>query len=183
MPRFRYRAILVPLLAILLAPLTGGPAGSAGSTLPLSDAADDEALVEINLPSREAIDNLLGLGLDLAEYRRDEADGTVTVAAFVTPAERAFLETLGYRFGRTVEDKSTWEARREERQGAIEAEQSSQEIAEEGLEADVTGIIPTLSAPMTASASEGPGEEQPPGEVTIMRADYFVHRSGRFLSV
>jgi hypothetical protein len=182
MPRFRFRALAVAVLAISLAPLAGGSAISFENSLPLSDAADDEALVEINLPDREGIDNLLGLGLDLAEYRRDEPDGTVTVAAFVTPAERAFLESLGYRFGVTVENKETWEARKAERQEAIEAEQGSQEIAEEGTEAEVEGIIPTLSVPASASTA-GPGEEEPPGEVSLMRADYFVHRSGRFLSV
>ena len=186
MLHFRFRAIVIVAIVAAVAPIAGGPANSVGAQLPLSDAAADEALVEINLPTREAIDNLLGIGVDLAEYRRDEPDGTVTVAAFVTPAERAALETMGYRFGRTVEDRSTWEARTKERQEAIEAEQNSQAIAEDGLEADVTGIVPTLSAPMTSSAAEssdGPGEEQPPGEVTLMRADYFVHRSGRFLSV
>jgi Ca2+-binding RTX toxin-like protein len=186
MLRFRYRALLVCVLVAALGPLAGGAANSIGTSLPRSDAAEDEALVEINLPSREAIDNLLVLGLDLAEYRRDEADGSVTVAAFVTPAERAFLETSGYRFGRTVEDHSTWEARVRERNEAIVAEQNSHAVAEDGFDADVTDIIPTLSttpAQRSAAAESGPGEEAPPGEVTIMRADYFVHRSGRFLSV
>jgi Ca2+-binding RTX toxin-like protein len=187
MHRFRSTLIAAALLIVALATIQGGAATSLPTSLPLTTAAEDEALVEIHLANREAIDGLLEMGVDLAEYRRDNPDGTVTVNAVVTPTERTFLTSLGYRFGATIEDRSTWEARTKERNEAIEAEQNSHAIAEDGLEANVTGIIPTLSPPTTTSsaseASAGPGEEQPPGEVTLMRADYFVHRSGRFLSV
>ena len=200
MRRFRSAIVLASLVAVAFALV---PSGAANSTRgrPLSNAAMDEALVEFNVDDRSSIEEMLALGVDLAEYRRDEGDGTFTVAAFVTPAEQAFLEGLGFRSGRTVEDRSTWEARRQERADAMAKEEASHEIAEEGLKADVSGITPFLS---TSSASQsaaadgesglsqstaaadgesGPGEEAPPGAITIMRADYFVHRSGRFLSV
>ncbi|HYH27378.1 MAG TPA: M14 family metallopeptidase, partial [Actinomycetota bacterium] len=178
MRRVRSLLLVLTVLGVAFATM---PAGSAaGGSLPLSNAADDEALVEIHLPNRAAIDPLLGLGVDLAEYVREEPDGIVT-AAYVTPAERAFLEALGHRFGRTVEDRSTWEARKKERARAMREEQTAKEVAVHGLAARIKGIVPTLST--TASAEDGASEEAPPGEVTVMRADYFVHRSGRFLSV
>lgn len=170
------------LLIVLVVGLGATPSVSTPDdlTLPRSSALEDEALVEIHLASRQAIDPLADMGVDLAEYLREEEDGTVTVAAFVTPTERSFLESLGYDFGRTVEDRSTWEARKAEREEAMRAEQDAQEVAEEGLDAEPILAVPTLSV---AASTAGPGEEEPPGEVTIMRADYFVHRSGRFLSV
>ncbi|MGH2685190.1 MAG: hypothetical protein ACRDJP_06980, partial [Actinomycetota bacterium] len=195
MRRFRSVALLACLI-VLLAALPGGSAMSAATRLPLSDASESEALVEIHLPDREAIDGLLELGVDLAEYRRDNPDGTVTVNAVVTQTERAFLTARGYRFGATIEDQRTWNQRRSERDEAIQAEQNALAIAEDGLAADVVGIVPTFDPPTagaessTAEAQDasttqaaGPGEEAPPGEVTIQRADYFQNRYGRFLSV
>ena len=176
MSRLRSLVLIFTVLGVAMATM---PSGSAtGGQLPLSNAADDEALVEIHLPDRKAVDPLLDMGLDLAEYLREEPTGVV-VAAFVTPAERAFLETLGYRFGRTVEDRSTWEARKKERAQAMQAERAAHEVAVEGLAAKIRGLVPKSS--MTASSEAT--EDAPPGEVTVMRADYFVHRSGRFLSV
>ena len=176
MRRYRFAILAVSALLVLLATLPGVSSPS-DLELPLSPAGEREALVEIHLANRSAIDGLLSLGVDLAEYVRDNDDGTATVNAFVTPSERAFLTAQGYVFGATIEDHATWEARTKERNAAIEAERNSHEVAEKGLLADVEGIVPTRSA------TRAPGEEQPPGEVTIMRADYFVHRSGRFLSV
>jgi hypothetical protein len=183
MTRIRAVPLLVALLAAcLLAAFPTRPALPLGTELPLSSVVDDEALVEISLPDRDAADVLAHMGVDLAEYVRDEEDGSITVAAFVTPSERTYLTALGYRFGVTVEDRSTWEARKAERQRAIVAEKDAHAAAQEGLRAEVRKAIPTLSLPI-ASARTASGEEQAPGEVSLMRADYFVHRSGRFLSV
>ena len=153
------------------------------TVLPLSAAGEEEALVEIHLPDRPAMDDLVNMGADLAEYLRENPDGTVTVNAFVTRTERLFLESKGYRFGRTIEDRSTWEARLKEREEAIAAEGISHEVAENGPAADITSALDRLDLPRSYSRGATAGEEAPPGEVTVMRADYFVHRSGRFLSV
>ena len=153
------------------------------TVLPLSEAGEEEALVEIHLPDRPAIDDLVNMGADLAEYLRENPDGTVTVNAFVTRTERLFLESKGYRFGRTIEDRSTWEARLKERDEAMAAEGISHEVAENGPTADIASALDRLDLPRSYSRAASAGEESPAGEVTIMRADYFVHRSGRFLSV
>lgn len=193
MRRVRFVPLFVAFLAAsLLAVLPADPARPSGTQLPPTAAAEDEALVEIHLADRLGVDSLVNMGADLAEYLRENEDGTVTVNAFVTPTERLFLETAGYRFGATIEDRDTWEARKAEREEAIAAEQGAHEVAEKGPLAD---LDPSLSNDMMPRAlrsgelSGGPpnrsasGEEEPPGEVSVMRADYFVHRSGRFLSV
>ena len=184
------RARAVPLVAILLvagAMATTTPTSYAVSQpkgLPLSPVEERPALMEIHLPDRESIDALAEMGVDLAEYLRENDDGTVTVNAFVTRTERLFLEARGYRFGATIEDHATWKARIKEREEAIAAEETSQEVAEEGNKADITRALMSrgLPRPMAFAAASN-AEEAPPGEVTVMRADYFVHRSGRFLSV
>lgn len=170
-------SVIVLLAAGFAALYPAGPAMPMAKQLPASPVEEEEALVEIHLSGRKGVDELVEMGVDLAEYLRENPDGTVTVNAFVTRTERLFLTSLGYRFGATIEDRSTWDARRTERDRAIAAENASHEVAEEGLRADVSGVIPALSQRKSAS------QESPPGEVTIMRADYFVHRSGRFLSV
>lgn len=179
----RRRAGIIPLVVLLAASVVAlypaGPALPMAKQLPASPVEEDEALVEIHLGDRKGVDELVEMGVDLAEYLRHNPDGTVTVNAFVTRTERVFLTSLGYRFGATIEDRSTWEARRAERERAMAAEAASHEVAERGLRADVDGIVPAPSLSARKSATQ----DAPPGEVSIMRADYFVHRSGRFLSV
>ncbi|HZA27476.1 MAG TPA: M14 family zinc carboxypeptidase [Actinomycetota bacterium] len=134
-----------------------------------------EANVEFNLPDRAAADELISMGADLVEYVRDEPDGTITINAWVTPAERLFIESLGYRAGRTVEDQSTYEARMAERQAAIDSEERAHHVAEGGSVAADGTLLP--------GSGRTAGAEAQSSEVTVMRADYFTHRSGTFLSV
>lgn len=124
---------------------------------------DEVALVEFQLPNRAAIDQLNAVGADLAEYVRDNSDGTITINAFVTPSERAQYEAMGFPAGVTVEDRSTWEAARAEREATIAAEEIAKNAA--------------LSDKVDAAAFD------PGGEVTIMRVDYFTNYAGRFLAV
>ena len=183
------------LVSLMVGLLIGGALATAPSSqavttppqLPLSPIEEDEALTEIHLSSPEAIDPLAEMGVDLAEYVRHNDDGTVTVNAFVTRTERLFLESQGYRFGATIEDRSTWKARLKEREEAIAAEETSHEVAKKGSQTDASDLIDLMvrrgvSVPLAKSTAAS-AEEAPPGEVTVMRADYFVHRSGRFLSV
>ena len=154
----------------VLAPFVSGAGqGAAGGTADNPTSADywapeeELALVEFQLPNRAAIDQLNAVGADLAEYVRDNPDGTITINAFVTPSERAQYEAMGFPAGVTVEDRSTWEAARAEREAAIAAEETAKNAA--------------LSDKMDAAAFD------PGGEVTIMRVDYFTNYAGRFLAV
>jgi uncharacterized repeat protein (TIGR01451 family) len=177
----RSRVRLLAVGGLLAAALVAGAVpGSIASSLPEPPFGQpgEEALVEFNLPDRAAADELIAQGADLAEYVRDEPDGTITIAAFVTPAERLYIESLGYAAGRTVEDRSTWEARLAERQIAIDNQERAEHVAEGGsLAANGSLVAGEASA---AGASADPHQS---AEVNVMRADFFTHRSGTFLSV
>jgi uncharacterized repeat protein (TIGR01451 family) len=163
-------------VALLAGALVGPPA--IGQIGPPFGGPGEEALVEFNVPDRTVADDLIAQGADLAEYVRDEPDGTITIAAFVTPAERLYIESLGYRAGRTVEDRSTWEARLAEREVALDKQERAYHVAEGGTVAADGTLLPKSASGTTAGA-----EAAQAGEVTVMRADYFTHRSGTFLSV
>ncbi|MFN3979205.1 MAG: M14 family zinc carboxypeptidase [Caldilinea sp.] len=161
--------VFVPFVSAALPGTASGAAGDEGAETPQPSPYDvpteyeELALVEFQLPDRLAIDQLVELGADLAEYVRDNPDGTITINAFVTPRERAIYESMGFPAGLTVEDRSTWEAARAEREAAIAAEQAAFSAAE---------------SDEVSAASFDPG-----GEVTIMRVDYFTNYAGRFLAV
>jgi uncharacterized repeat protein (TIGR01451 family) len=172
------RTRLIAVAGLLGAALVAGaiPGSIAiGLSDPPFGGPGPEANVEFNLPDRAAADELIAMGADLVEYIRDEPDGTITINAWVTPAERLFIESLGYPAGRTVEDQSTYEARMAERQAAIDAEKRAQHVAEGGTVAADGSLLPGSARTAEAEAQSS--------EVTVMRADYFTHRSGTFLSV
>jgi uncharacterized repeat protein (TIGR01451 family) len=163
------------LLSIALLALAV-PGWSAMNVDPPFGGPGPEANVEFNLPNRAAADELIAQGADLVEYVRDEPDGTITINAWVTPAERLYIESLGYPAGRTVEDQSTYEARMGERQAAIDKQEVAQHVAEGGTVAVDGTLLPGSGRTAGAETAQA-------GEVTVMRADYFTHRSGTFLSV
>jgi hypothetical protein len=142
-----------------------------------------ESLVEFTLPDRDALQELVLLGADLAETVNENEDGTVGVYMYVTPAERRYYEALGFDAGTTIEDYSDYLDRMRERQVLMGREEVAQQVAEEGDEAvreseareSETGLS-SLSL-MSAPAFEAPGE------ITIQRVDYFENYAGRFLSV
>ena len=121
---------LLPL-AFVVAPAVAASSDDGPAPDP-NAGADDKALVEFHLPNREAIDLLVAAGADLAEYQRENADGSVTVNAIVTPSLRAYYESLGFQAGATIEDRSTWEAAKADREAAIAAEKRSRSAAELG---------------------------------------------------
>jgi len=159
--------LLLP--ALIVAPVVGAPGGDSSG-----DEGPDQALVEFRLPNRAAVDQLIATGADLAEYLRENEDGSVTVNALVTPSLREYYESLGFRAGATVEDRSTWKAAKAERETTIAAEKRSLEIAARGA----TGVAPGRRSGEVSVAGFDPG-----GEITIMRVDYFTNYAGRFLSV
>lgn len=157
--------IFVPFVSASALTNTGVAANDAAQELPPEAGA--LALVEFVLPNQAAIGQLNAVGADLAEYVHDNPDGTITINAFVTSGERAQYEAMGFPAGVTVEDQTTWDAARAEREASIEAERAAQEAA--------------ASAP--SSEEIGASAFDPGGEVTTMRVDYFTNYAGRFLSV
>jgi hypothetical protein len=106
-------------------------------------------------------------GADLAEYLRDNSDGSVTVNALVTPSERAYYEAMGFQAGAIVEDRAAWEAARADRQATIAAETRAR-----------TAAVSVGGRPGVGAAGFDPG-----GEISIMRVDYFTNYAGRYVSV
>jgi len=95
---------------LLLLTLVGAPVAAAPlhdepipSTCPAlvgdPDSEQPEALIEFRLTNRATVDDLVALGADLAEYIRENEDGSVTINAFVTPSECALYESFGYQAG------------------------------------------------------------------------------------
>jgi hypothetical protein len=123
--------------------------------------------MEFQLPNRQAVDQMVAAGADLAEYLRENSDGSVTVNALVTPGERAYYESLGFQAGAIVEDRSTWEAAKADRQAMISAEKRAKAAVSAAGRAGSVG-----------AAGFDPG-----GEITIMRVDYFTNYAGRYVSV
>ncbi len=160
------------LLVLIAAPIGAAPAAAAplrGDPPPPPTATDEVALVEFTLPDAQAVEDLLALDPDLAEYVRQNDDGTVTVNAMVTPEQRAYYESLGYKAGATIEDSSTWAAAKAEREAAMAAEKAAKDAAQHGAQ-----VAPNLVAPRALAT---------PPEITIQRVDYFTNYAGRFLSV
>ena len=171
--RRRPLALLVVLVVVAFA-VTAGPASA--------DVEIDrfDSIVEINLPSRAAIDGLIEQNVDLVEYVREEPDGTVTVNAVVTEEQQAELEAAGYEIGATVENYQTYLDRVAEIEAAQAAEERSHEAAETGDAAEGEGAK-SLVEKFSFSATEALAPT--PHEFTINRVDYFQNYAGWFLSV
>jgi len=167
--------LLSALIALVALALTGGAAAH-GDDEPLGE---HEMLIEIVVQDRFQVDELVDLEVDLAEYLRENDDGTITLNAYLTPEEIEALEAKGYVFGEVVEDHQNWLDRLAERELAMAEEQAASDFAEgEGVashpdEGSGLGLFSLMAAP----------EIQPPAAVTIGRADYFENYAGRFLSV
>ena len=141
-----------------------------------SATADDEqrgidpnqgrSLVEVNLPDKAAAIQLQlkaeQYGVDFNEhYLRTNANGSVTVTVFGAEEELAALHAAGYALGGTIEGPDTWEARLEDHAADVKAENQADAAA--------------LGAAAIAPAD--------PGEIVVLRVDYFENYAGRFLSV
>ncbi|HMQ32238.1 MAG TPA: M14 family zinc carboxypeptidase [Chloroflexaceae bacterium] len=178
-PRRRAHAWLLTawalILILLASPVAATPVAQQDQTEEPGVFEEEEALVEFRLPSRAEIAQLEAIGADLAEYVRDNDDGTIMINAFVTPTERAQYEAMGFPAGVTVEDRSTWEAAIAERNATIAAEEQALSAASgEALAAPLLDIPSSLNSTPPLD---------PGGEVTIMRVDYFTNYAGRFLAV
>jgi len=140
-----------------------------------------ESLVEIIVPNRDSVQKLVLLGADLAETVNDNKDGTASVFAYVTPAERKYYEALGYKIGRTLEDYNTYLERMQERASLMAQQEASVAYAERGKNARL--FAPRAEGGLGSLLAQTPPEFEDPGALTVQRADYFENYAGRFLSV
>ncbi|HWK28628.1 MAG TPA: M14 family zinc carboxypeptidase [Solirubrobacter sp.] len=159
-------------LAVFAAPASAGEGHGHDSGYALNPS---EALVEVIAKDRFQVDELVNANVDLAEYLRENDDGTITLNAYLTDAEMAKLEQQGFKIGATIEDADTANAAIAEREATLAAEERSAKLAELGSE--------RAGGNEGRGASLAPPEVLPEAAVAIGRADYFVNYAGRFLSV
>jgi hypothetical protein len=136
--------------------------------------SNEKALVEVIVKDRFQVDDLVNANYDLAEYLRENDDGTITLNAFLSDKEMADLRKKGIKIGATIENEETQRAALAERQIALAAEERAARLAEKGLE---------KSGGNERGVNVADPEILPEAAVTISRADYFVNYAGRFLSV
>ena len=129
------------------------------SAVPAFAADEAPRLVKVTAPTDEMIHELEE-SYDVG-YLADHTEAAV----YVTDTEEAKLRALGYTIGDTVEDESTWEARKAEIAATKAAEAAAAEFAEDGVSKSARGAVP------------------PPGETVVMRAYTFTNYAGRFLYV
>ena len=132
-----------------------------GSGKALAADADDQRLVMVE-NSPFMIEQLEKNGYDVGFVgEKYEA------AVYLDDASEAKLRADGYTIGQTIEDATTWQARRAQIAETTEREGLASEVARNGLTA----------------AAKAKGAVATPGEVVIMRAYTFSNYAGRFLYV
>jgi len=158
-------ALFVTLVAFAALTLTGSAVANDDDA-----AVQSERLVEVTVPNRAALDDLVGAGYDLGESVRHNDDGTITVLVYGNDDEFAAIAAAGNTVGTTLEDENTWRARLAERQEAIDAAERAANAAQYGSASSASGKGGLRSL---AAATE----------VTVQRVDYYESYAGRFLSV
>ncbi|MGW8250258.1 MAG: M14 family metallopeptidase [Anaerolineales bacterium] len=111
---------LLVIAATLLAPLASS-ALAAPQPPPPPDKFEETQAVEMLLPDRAALNKLVTEGFDL-DHNVRETDNGVVVTVIATPREITFLKDLGFVPLGTVFSQKEWEALREERAAAMEAQ-------------------------------------------------------------
>jgi len=125
---------------------------------------DDPRLVEVTADSPEAIQRL-ELKYDVGYI------GELTEAAvYVDDQTEAQLRAEGYRIGKTIEDRNTWQDRRAEIEAADQRDALAKEFAQKGISGN--GVV-----------RKGKRIVPTPGETVIMRAYTFTNYAGRFVYV
>jgi zinc carboxypeptidase/chitobiase/beta-hexosaminidase-like protein len=158
-------ARLAVLAAMLVALATAGSAAAQESERGI-DPNQGRSLVEVNLPDKAAAIELQlaadDYGIDFNDhYLRTNSDGSVTVTVFADEDELAALDAAGYDLGTTIEGPATWRQRVQDRQADVKAEATAE----------------------SAALAEAGAEVADPGDIIVLRVDYFENYAGRFLSV
>ena len=126
---------------------------------PLTTVSRTRSSSRSSFPSQSDVDKVVG-SYDAAEYKRVEADGSITLNVFVTSDEEKALKVAGYKIGATIEDTNTGIQRMQERQELIDQDALAATVAEDGLKGtakfDGQSVLPL------------------PGDTVIQRANTFT---------
>ena len=163
----RSRPLVAMLISVVLTWTFSATGVAAADPSDPPPGVSGEALVEVNLADRAALDQLVASGADLAEYLRQNDDGTLTVNVFATQDELDALAAAGYDLGAVIQDDQTYLDRRAEIDATRAAEAAAADLALADAGAEAPSGIGTLAV----------------GELAVQRVDYFQNYAGRFLSV
>jgi hypothetical protein len=113
--------LCLPALAITV-PLTANaqPDAAPSSSVVISDGSEEPDLVRVVVPNEAAAERLVGLGVDLAEYRKPVDDG-IELHAVVDTQEQASLKAAGFDVRGTVISGRQMNAVSAERQEAVQS--------------------------------------------------------------
>src|SRR3954447_4359661 len=145
-----------------------GAAAVAAAMLFVPSAAlagpEDPALLKFNVPSEEQYDDFEALGLDMNHQVDKNADGSITVQAWVTDQQLAWVRAQGYENVGVVHDKFNIDHIRAERDADIASEAAAKKA-------------------LTENAAGKAGRSAAPGTVRAQRADFYENNVGRFISI
>jgi hypothetical protein len=125
---------------------------------------DDPALLKFHVPSAEQYKDFEALGLDMNHEVDNNADGSITVQAWVTDEQLAWVRAQGYENVGVVHDKYNIDHIRQERDADIAAEVAAKQA-------------------LTENAAGKAGPSAAPGTVRAQRGDFYENNVGRFISI
>ncbi|HWK29881.1 MAG TPA: M14 family zinc carboxypeptidase [Solirubrobacter sp.] len=125
---------------------------------------DDPALLKFKVPSEDQYDDFEALGLAMNHEVDKNADGSITVQAWVTDEQLAWVRAQGYENVGVVHDKFNIDRIRAERDADIAAEVAAKKA-------------------LTANAAGKAGPSAAPGTVRAQRGDFYENNVGRFISI
>src|SRR4051794_10903504 len=125
---------------------------------------DDPALLQFKVPSAEQYKDFEALGLDMNHEVDNNADGSITVQAWVTDQQLAWVRAQGYENVGVVHDKYNIDHIRAER------------------DADIASEVAAKTALETNAAGKA-GPSAAPGTVRAQRGDFYENNVGRFISI
>src|SRR3954453_16833804 len=125
---------------------------------------DDPALLKFKVPTEDQYKDFEALGLDMNHQVDKNADGSLTVQAWVTDEQLAWVRAQGYPQVGVVHDKFNVDHIRAERNADIAAEVAAKNALQ-----------------VNAAGKAGPSAA--PGTVRAQRADFYENNVGRFISI
>src|SRR6478672_6964571 len=125
---------------------------------------DDPALLKFHVASADQYDDFENLGLDMNHEVDKNADGSITVQAWVTDQQLAWVRAHGYENVGVVHDKYNIDRIRAER------------------DADIASEVAAKTALETNAAGKA-GPSAAPGTVRAQRGDFYENNVGRFISI
>jgi hypothetical protein len=125
---------------------------------------EDPALLKFRVATEAQYDDFEALGLDMNHQVDKNADGSLTVQAWVTDEQLAWVRAQGYENVGVVHDKFNIDHIRAERDADIAAQAAAKKA-------------------LSGNAAGKAGRSAAPGTVRAQRGDFYENNVGRFISI